>query len=162
VERNQLFAGDGQGRFRDVSLGNKPFCGGYAVSRGLVWGDFDGDGRIDLVVTSVAGPARFYRNVAPRKGHWLLVRATDPALHRDAYGAVITVEAGGRRWLGMINPGQSYLCSGDPRAHFGLGSATTVDRIGVAWPDGLSEVFPGGGVDRIVHLERGKGQKVKQ
>jgi hypothetical protein len=90
-----------------------------------------------------------------------MVRATDPALRRDAYGAVITVEAGGRRWLGLINPAQSYLCSGDPRAHFGLGTATQVDRIGVAWPDGLAEVFPGGGVDRVVQLQRGQGQKVR-
>ncbi len=161
AERNQLFANDGKGRFRDVSAGNKAFCGSYAVSRGLVWGDFDGDGRIDLVVTAVAGPARFYRNVAPRKGHWLMVRALDPALRRDAYGAVITVQAGERRWLGMINPGQSYLCSGDPRAHFGLGTATSVDQIRVDWPDGLFEVFSGAGVDRVVQLERGKGHKVR-
>src|SRR5207247_60230 len=112
----------------------------YAVSRGLVWGDFDGDGRIDLVVTSIAGPARFYRNIAPRKGHWLMVRARDPALRRDAYGAVITLHAGGRRWLGLINPAQSYLSSGDPRAHFGLGTITAVDQIHVAWPDGSDEI----------------------
>jgi hypothetical protein len=162
MERNQLFRNDGKGKFRDVSLVNKAFCGTYGVSRGLVWGDFDGDGRVDLVVTGVAGPARFYRNVAPRNGHWLMVRALDPALHRDAYGALIKVRAGGRSWLGMINPGQSYLCSGDPRAHFGLGSVASLDAIQVAWPDGLTEAFAGGGVDRVVVLERGKGLKVAQ
>jgi hypothetical protein len=159
AERNQLFANDGRGVFRDISLGNTAFCGTYAVQRGLVWGDFDGDGRIDLLVTSVAGPARFFRNVSAGTGHWLMVRARDPALHRDAYGAVVTVEAGGRRWVGLVNPGQSYLCSGDPRAHFGLGAAAHVDRIRVSWPDGSAEVFPGGGVDRVLVLERGKGKK---
>jgi hypothetical protein len=162
AERNQLFASGGEARFHDVSLGNKAFCGTPSVGRGLVWGDFDGDGRIDLVVTSVAGSARFYRNVAPRKGHWLMVRALDPALRRDAYGAIVTVEAGGRRWVGMVNPAQSYLSSGDPRAHFGLGDATHVDQIGVAWPDGLSEVFAGTGVDRVVRVDRGKGQRSVQ
>src|SRR5205807_7476578 len=131
AERNQLFSNDGKGKFRDISAANQAFCGAYGVCRGLVWGDFDGDGRVDLVVTSVAGPARFYRNVAPRKGHWLLVRAMDPALHHDAYGAVVTLHAGGRRWRGMINPGQSYLSSGDPRAHFGLGAVTRVDLLHV-------------------------------
>jgi hypothetical protein len=163
AERNQLFANDGKGGFRDVSEGNTAFCGTYAVHRGLVWGDFDGDGRIDLLTTAVAGPARFYRNVAPRRGHWLMVRAVDPALHRDAYGAVVTVEAGGRRWVGMINPGQSYLSSGDPRAHFGLGPATHVDQVRVDWPGpgSLSEVFPGTDADRVLLLERGKGKKVQ-
>ncbi len=161
TERNQLFANDGKGHFRDISVGNEAFCGHYAIGRGLVWADFKGDGRIDLVVTNVAGPAQFFRNVAPKRGHWLMVRAIDPALRRDAYGAVVTVRAGSRRWISSINPGQSYLCSGDPRAHFGLGPVEHVDRIRVDWPDGLAEVFPGSGVDLALRLERGKGQKVK-
>jgi hypothetical protein len=160
AERNQLFANDGTGRFRDVSAANAPFCGSYAVSRGLVWGDLDGDGRVDLLVTAAAGPARLYRNVAPRRGHWLMVRAIDPALHRDAYGAMVTVRAGTRRWLGLINPGQSYLSSGDPRAHFGLGQVEGVDEVRVDWPDGLAEVFPAPGLDRVLRLERGQGKKV--
>jgi hypothetical protein len=43
-DRNQLFAGDGKGRFQDVSRHNSPFCGRYNVARGLVRGDVDGDG----------------------------------------------------------------------------------------------------------------------
>jgi hypothetical protein len=160
AERNQLFVNDGRGHFRDISESNLSLCGARGVHRGLVWGDFDGDGRIDLVVTAVAGPARFLRNVAPRRGHWLLVRAVDPALHRDAYGAAIAVRAGGRRWVGSINPGQSYLCSGDPRAHFGLGIVERVDELRVDWPDGRSESFEGGAVDRVRLLERGKGKEV--
>jgi hypothetical protein len=160
VERNQLFAGDAKGTFRDISRGNKAFCGSHGVSRGLVWGDLDGDGRVDLVVSRVAGPARFYRNIAERNGHWLMVRAVDPALHRDAYGARVTVHAGSRRWVSWVNPGQSYLCSGDPRTHFGLGNASSVERVQVLWPDGLAEDFAVLGVDRLVQLERGKGRKV--
>jgi hypothetical protein len=59
-----------------------------------------------------------------------------------------------------MNPGQSYLSSGDPRAHFGLGSADFVEEILIDWPDGQSEVFPGTTADRVLRLERGKGRKV--
>ncbi len=158
AERNQLFANDGRGHFRDVSPQNRAFCGTANVARGLAYGDIDGDGALDLLVTTVAGPARLYRNVAPDRGHWLLIRAVDPVLHRDVYGAEISVSAGGRRWLRWINPSNSYLCSSDPRAHFGLGSATHVDAIEVLWPDGNAETFPGCAVDQLVVLRKGKGE----
>jgi hypothetical protein len=162
-EPNQLFANNGQGSFRDVSLHNAPFCSHPAVSRGLAVGSLRGDGALDLVVTAIAGRARVFRNVAPKKGHWLLVRAVDPERGgRDAYGAEISVHVGGRSWKSWINPGQSYLCSNDPRAHFGLGPAAHFDAIQVRWPDGKPnakrENFPGGPVDRIVVLRRGQGK----
>jgi hypothetical protein len=158
-ERNQVFANTGDGRFRDISLNNAAFCGFNAVSRGLAMGSLRGDGSLDLLVTTIAGPARLFRNVAPKAGHWLLVHAIDPKLGgRDAYGAEITVRASGRSWKGLINPGQSYLCSNDPRAHFGLGRATRVESIEVQWPDGKKETFPGGPVDRKALLRKGDGK----
>lgn len=159
AERNQLFANDGSGRFRDLSADNPALCGSGNVARGLACGDLDGDGAPDLLVTTVAGPARLYRNVAPGRGHWLMVRAVDPALNRDAYGAEITVQAAGRRQLRWINPGTSYLCSNDPRAHFGLGQTTEVEQIEVRWPDGLVESFAGGRADQLRTLKRGEGRQ---
>ena len=61
------------------------------------------------------------------------------------------------RW---INPGYSYLCSNDPRAHFGLGSSATYDQIIVVWPDGAAERFAGGDADREVTLRRGDGETI--
>jgi hypothetical protein len=157
AERNQLFAGAGPGRFRDVSAQHPALCGTPNVARGLAVGDLDGDGAPDLLVTCAGGRARLLRNVAPGRGHWLLVRAVDPALRRDAYGAEVTVEAGGRSRVAWINPGQSYLCSNDPRAHFGLGSAAAIDAVRVLWPDGALERFPGGPADRVLVLRKGEG-----
>jgi hypothetical protein len=160
VERNQLFVNDGKGNFRDVTLSNPEFCGREGIYRGLACGDIDGDGAMDLLVTSVAGPARLFKNVAPKQGHWLIARVFDPALHRDAYGAEVTVTADGRRWGGWVNPGYSFLCSNDPRLHFGLGSAERVESFEVQWPDGARETFAGCSADQAVELRRGTAKPV--
>jgi enediyne biosynthesis protein E4 len=160
AERNQMFANDGMGRFQDISLKNEPFCGTAAVWRGLASGDLNDDGALDLVATTVAGPARIFRNVAPQRGNWLLVRLVDPALGgRDAYGAEVTVQADRKRWKRWLNPGSSYLCSNDARAHFGLGSFERVDRIEVLWPDGKEEVFAGRSANQAIVLRKGSGRK---
>jgi len=90
------------------------------------------------------------------------VRAFDPRLKRDAYGAEVVVRAGPRRWLRVINPGDSYQCSSDPRAHVGLGGASSYDGIRVLWPDGLAEDFRGGAADRPITLTRGEGDPVRE
>ncbi len=160
AERNQLLTGDGSGHFRDLSARQPAFCGRPGVYRALMYGDLNNDGALDLLVTEVAGPARLFRNTAPKRGHWLMVSALDPGCGgRDAYGAAITVHAGPRRWVRWNNPASSYLCSNDPRAHFGLGDRDRVDRIQVLWPDGVAEEFPGTKADHWVKLRKGQGTR---
>jgi enediyne biosynthesis protein E4 len=158
-QRNQLLANDGHGRFRDVSPYNAPFCGKNNVARGLACGDIDRDGGLDLLVTTIGDRARLFRNVAPR-GHWLSVRAVDPALGRDALGTSVEVWSGKRRWIRWMHPAESFLCSSEPRAHFGLGAVSTVDRIEITWPDGSREAFPGRNVDQRVEVHKGQGKRI--
>jgi enediyne biosynthesis protein E4 len=161
AERNQLFRNNGQGVFRDISRSNPALCGQPGVFRGLACGDLNNDGGLDLLVTSVAGPAQLFRNVVPQRGHWLLARVVDPKLHRDAYGAEVTVIAGGRRWKRWLNPGYSFLCSNDPRVHFGLGAAEQIEAIEVLWPDEATvQVFEGCAVDQVIELRKGSRQPV--
>jgi hypothetical protein len=158
AQHNQLFANDGSGKFRDVSPENKDFCGRWNVARGLACADFDDDGAPDLLVTTVGGRARLYRNVAPNRGHWLKVKAFDPKLKRDAYGAEVRVQAGDQKWLRVVSPAESYLCSSLPTALFGLGKETRFDSILVSWPDGTREIFPGGAADRAIEVKKGEGR----
>jgi len=159
ADRNQLMANDGKGKFRDISAANAPFCGYWNVGRGLVCADFNGDGAPDLLVTAIAGRARLFHNVVPQRGHWLTVRAFDPRLNRDAYGAEVRVRAGGREFLRVVSPAESYLCSDSPLAHFGLGGAESVEAIRIVWPDGMREEFPSTPANRALVLRRGEGKK---
>ena len=160
AQHYQLFVNDGKGRLVDVSADNQAFCGFLGVGRGLAYGDVDNDGAIDLLVVCSGGPVQLFHSVAKRRGHWLGVRALDPAVgNRDAIGTEITVETPGRRWWRLIQPSTSFLVSNDPRALFGLGAAERYSGIHVLWPDGTEEHFPGGATDQHVIVSKGKGGK---
>ncbi len=162
AEPNFLFENAGSGRFRNASARAASFCGEIENSRGLAFGDVDNDGDVDLLVTNEGGRARLYRNDVPNKGHWLTVRALDPMLKRDALGARIFVETAEARTLRCVAPGYSYLNSNDMRVHFGLGTATVVERILVEWPDGAIEMFPGGVADQMITLQKGLGKQLER
>jgi hypothetical protein len=158
AEPNQFFLNDGAGHFSELASTSEPFCMRAEIWRGLAVGDVDNDGDLDLLATCVAGPARLFLNVARKHGHWLQIRAIEPALGgRDAYGALVTVFAGQNRWIRNVNPAFSYLSSNDPRLHFGLGDIEQVDRISVIWADGIEEVFFEREVDRHLVVRRGEG-----
>jgi len=160
AEPGLLFRGEGGGRFARVEAAPcGDLCGQIEVSRGLVAGDFDRDGDLDLVRGGVASPLRMLENRAPRQGHWLTVRAVDPRIRRDAIGADVTLRAGGRSWRRLIGVGGSYASAAPAEAHFGLGAAAAIEGIDLLWPDGLGETFAAGCLDCQVTLIRGTGAK---
>ncbi|MGI8980910.1 MAG: CRTAC1 family protein [Pirellulaceae bacterium] len=160
-DRNQVFVNDGAGHFRDISTDSPALCREPNVGRGLCVGDIDGDGALDMLTTQIGGAARILRNVAPSRGHWLMIRALDPRLHRDAIGAEVRLRSGARHWHGLIQPSQSYQCANDMRAHFGLGGTERIDQIEILWPDGNTEQFACPGVDRVLEIQRGQGEPTK-
>ena len=160
AEPNLLFENDGKGYFKDVSQQAASFTGRVENSRGLAVGDLDNDGDLDLLVTNEGGKARLYRNDYQNKGNWLIIRAYDPVLRRDAYGAKIMIEINGKSILRLVNPGYSFCCSNDPRVHIGLGSAEKIEKVTIQWPRGEQEIFQDLKANQIITLEKGKGVKI--
>ena len=157
AEPNFLFENRGSGTFSDASLRAGEFSSRVEVTRGLAFGDLDGDGDLDLVLSNVDNLLRVFRNDAPRPGnHWLMVRAITRG--RDALGAQVTARAGDREFLGFVLAGYSFASSNDPRAHLGLGSVDRIDEIEILWSDGRRERFRPDGVDRVLTLRRGHGE----
>jgi len=115
-----------------------------------VLGDLDLDGGLDVLLTQSNGPARLFRNEAPRRGSWLVLRAFDPELGRDAVGARVDVETGGLTRRAVVTSTCSYLAAVEPLVHFGLGGAAVVDRVTIQWPDGVRQRLLGLPADRRV------------
>lgn len=157
-EPNLIYLNDGSGRFSLPESSVGALTAGIEISRGVASGDIDGDGDIDLLVANLLDRVRLYRNDTPRSGHWLSVRALDPRLNRDALGAEVTVVGSDLRLTRRVEAASGYLSSHSPVVHFGVGDILSIERIEVRWPDGHNEIFPGGGVDRMLILQRGTGE----
>lgn len=125
------------------------------ASRGLAVGDFNNDGRSDLLVMNNDEPPALFENRSAG-GNWIGLRLEGMICSRDAVGAVITYQADGTRRTRRRNAGGSYLSSHDPREVLGLGNATAADWVEVRWPG------PGGGVQRFTKVPAGRYYTVVQ
>ncbi|MEP6892597.1 MAG: FG-GAP-like repeat-containing protein [Gaiellaceae bacterium] len=113
--------------------------------RGLAAADFDNDGNVDLAINSIGGPLVLLQNTN-RSGHWLEVALT--GFHPNA--VVTAVLPDGRRLVRELQTGSSYLSSEDPRAFFGLGTATTVKTLIVRLPSGQEARRSNVSGDRVI------------
>jgi len=129
------------------------------AGRGLAVGDLFNDGKQDVVINVMDGHPVLLRNVSPDKNHWLELKLVGGVKSpRDAVGATVYVTAKGMKQREDAISGGSYLSTNDPRLHFGLGAATSVDAIEIHWPDGKVEKVSVPGVDRIVTVVEGAGK----
>ena len=124
------------------------------VSRGAAFADFDGDGRVDVLVSNWRDEPDLLRNVTNPHGHWLRLALEGTRCNRSAIGARVEVMSGGRTQVQEVRSGGSYCSQSELTLTFGLGNAPSVERVRVHWPGGGTQEWSGLSVDRLHHLRQ--------
>jgi hypothetical protein len=114
--------------------------------RGVVVADFDGDGRLDAVVSSLGERPEFWRNVTSGPAHWLDLKLIGTTSNRDAIGALVNI---GQQWNQMTSA-TGYASSVLAPVHFGLGAQTSVPDLAITWPSGKIQHLPGVKADQVL------------
>jgi len=151
-----LFLND-RGSFRDAAT---LVGGGFEqprVGRGLAVGDFDGDGDLDLLMTTNNGPAVLFRNDRQSSNRSLRFRLIGTTSNRDAIGASVRVMHGGVAQTRVVRSGSSYLSQSELPVTFGVGTRDAVERVIVTWPNGRVEDFRNVATGKAYDVTEGKG-----
>lgn len=147
---SHLFRNLGGGAFADVTTG--PLAGS-GTAAGAAAGDVDGDGDLDLYLTSYLRRAnRLLQNDLSNGNHWLEVELEGTLSNRSAIGARVTIDIGGQRQIREISGCTGFRSQSALAAHFGLGLATTVDRVIIRWPSGTVQETTLVAADQKIHV----------
>jgi enediyne biosynthesis protein E4 len=154
-----LFHHDGT-RLVDVSAKAGPVFQKTFPARGLAVGDYNNDGRIDVLIGNNGAAPVLLKNNAGEGHHWIGVLLQGTACNRDAVGATLTWSANGTIRRRLKSSGGSYLSSHDMREVLGIGAASTVEWIEIKWPlpSGRVERLTDVPIDRYVTIVEGQGR----
>lgn len=164
----QLFRNVGSGRFQDASAGAGAYFNQEWLGRGAAFGDFNNDGRVDILVThNATTPALLLnRSDERRENHSLRLQLKPSPRGGKAVspvGAVVTVQfKDDKKLVRQVVAGTSYLSSHDPRLYIGIGPVAQAVGVQVKWPSGRLETWPDLPVDNLVELAEGQSPKVGQ
>jgi hypothetical protein len=137
-------------------------------SRGVVADDLDGDGRVDLLVTTyeywpeLKQTLHIYANTLEDAGNWIGFRLREEGGGWSPVGARVTVRGPDYVSVQEIVTGDSYRSQRANTVHFGLGKRTNVDSVEIKWINGRTLTLRDPAINQYhnVHAPReGSGQR---
>jgi len=153
-ELNTVFRNPGGPREKWTALTEEA---GFAAQparrhRGAAVGDFNHDGKLDVVVTALGAPAEVWLNDGAGGHHWIELALEGTKSNRDGIGARIRVVAGGAEQFQYVSTAAGYASSSAGPVHFGLGGAARAELIEIRWPSGIVQTLRDVAADRIVRV----------
>ncbi len=121
--------------------------------RGSAVGDFNGDGRLDVVVTAIGARAEVWINQSPGANHWLELKLDGTKSNRDAIGARVKVVTRDRTQFNHVTTSCGYASSSAGPVHFGLGADASVDLVEIRWPSGQVQRLKNITADRVIRIK---------
>ena len=147
---NGLYRNLGNMVFKDVSTQVGRSFSVPAAHRGAAFGDLNNDGKIDIVVTVLNGEPQLLMNWSSNHNHWIILKLVGVADNRDGLGTKVKITTVNGVQYNEATTAVGYNSSSDKRVYFGLGNATVVDRIELAWPTGVKQVLKSVAADQIL------------
>jgi hypothetical protein len=153
-QRNLLLANTSAGKFEDVSARAGADFQKAAWNRGAAFGDLDGDGRVDVVVSRIGERAAIFRNTSAGRNHYLAVRLRGRRSNRDGIGAMVHVTgSSGRQQWNRVTTAVGYGSSSDRTAYFGMAQDAIAASVEIIWPSGAQQRQVNVRCDRYLTLE---------
>jgi hypothetical protein len=144
-QSNSLLVSLGNGNFLDATASAGSDFQTRRAHRGAAFADFDNEGRVDAVTTSLNEPAEFWRNESTGSGgenHWLKLKLIGTRSNRDGIGAKIKlVTADGKMQFNHVTTSVGYASSSSRIVHFGLGKESSVKWVEIRWPSGIVQAL---------------------
>jgi enediyne biosynthesis protein E4 len=140
-EPKLVFINQRNGTFREMGAATGKAVLIPQVSRGVAVGDLFHRGVLDIVVENLVGGPMILEPKPNPSNHWVSFALEGSPNNRLALNARIRITTGTQQQLQEIRSGGSYISQSDLHLHFGLGSARTIDKVEVIWPNGPTQTF---------------------
>ena len=141
----------------DLTFTNKSDTWGFDepnLTNGMSYGDFDNDGDLDIVISTVNQVSSVYENKAVSKDHhYLKIKLAGPENNLFGLGSMVTVKTGDITQYQELTLTRGYQSSVPPVIHFGLDNTAIIDELTVTWPDGKQQVMKEVSADQTLKLK---------